>query len=129
MTLPKVDPNKFLRHLKNEYENGKTIQAIADDLGKSYHYVHHWLSYVGVTLRKRGGHTYGNRNPDYEDYTGPDRAEVGARMKVMYEQGSSRREVASKFNTSEQTARTMMKEAGTVFRDPGPVTRKARKVT
>ncbi|MFI9780572.1 helix-turn-helix domain-containing protein [Streptomyces sp. NPDC051956] len=43
--------------LKAAYEGGASIRSIADSTGRSYGFVHHILTEVGVTLRQRGGAT------------------------------------------------------------------------
>lgn len=41
--------------LKKEYEEGRSIRAIAEAHGRSYGFVHRVLSESGVPLRSRGG--------------------------------------------------------------------------
>ncbi len=45
--------------LKNKYEAGESIRALAQETGRSYGFVHRMLSESGVTLRGRGGATRG----------------------------------------------------------------------
>ena len=45
--------------LKNKYESGESIRALAQETGRSYGFVHRMLSESGVTLRGRGGATRG----------------------------------------------------------------------
>ncbi|POX55073.1 transcriptional regulator [Streptomyces sp. Ru71] len=41
--------------LKREYEQGRSIRAIAEAHGRSYGFVHRVLTEAGVPLRPRGG--------------------------------------------------------------------------
>lgn len=41
--------------LKEKYEKGASIRALAASTGRSYGFVHRVLSEAGVTLRSRGG--------------------------------------------------------------------------
>ncbi|MEV0977642.1 helix-turn-helix domain-containing protein [Streptomyces sp. NPDC049915] len=41
--------------LKKEYEEGRSIRAIAEAHGRSYGFVHRVLREAGVPLRTRGG--------------------------------------------------------------------------
>lgn len=43
--------------LKNKYEAGASIRALAEASGRSYGFVHRILSESGATLRGRGGAT------------------------------------------------------------------------
>jgi len=43
--------------LRRQYEQGRSIRAIAADTGRSYGFVHRVLMESGVTLRSRGGAT------------------------------------------------------------------------
>ena len=43
--------------LRRQYEQGRSIRAIAADTGRSYGFVHRMLMESGVTLRSRGGAT------------------------------------------------------------------------
>lgn len=50
--------------LKKKYENGTSIRALADDLQRSYGFVHRLLLESGASLRGRGGsNTNLNRTP------------------------------------------------------------------
>lgn len=41
--------------IKEQYESGMPIRAIAEKCGRSYGFVHYMLVGVGVRLRRRGG--------------------------------------------------------------------------
>lgn len=41
--------------LKEKYETGASIRALAESTGRSYGFVHRVLSEAGVKLRSRGG--------------------------------------------------------------------------
>ena len=41
--------------LVRRYRDGETIRQLADDLGRSYGFVHGLLAEAGVELRSRGG--------------------------------------------------------------------------
>lgn len=43
--------------LRKQYEEGRSIRAIAKDTGRSYGFVHRVLQESGATLRGRGGAT------------------------------------------------------------------------
>jgi hypothetical protein len=43
--------------LRQQYEAGRSIRAIAKDTGRSYGFVHRVLQESGATLRGRGGAT------------------------------------------------------------------------
>ncbi len=43
--------------LRRQYEQGRSIRAIAADTGRSYGFVHRVLLESGATLRGRGGAT------------------------------------------------------------------------
>ncbi len=43
--------------LRSQYEQGRSIRAIAADTGRSYGFVHRVLLESGATLRGRGGAT------------------------------------------------------------------------
>lgn len=45
--------------LVERYNRGESIRALADDIGRSYGFVHGVLSEAGVTMRSRGGATRG----------------------------------------------------------------------
>ena len=46
---------KLAEKVKKEYEKGKSIRSLSDELGRSYGFVHRLLSESGVSLRGRGG--------------------------------------------------------------------------
>ncbi|MDT7788158.1 MAG: hypothetical protein QOF58_6577 [Pseudonocardiales bacterium] len=41
--------------LRAKYEKGASIRALAEDIGRSYGFVHRVLGETGVALRSRGG--------------------------------------------------------------------------
>ncbi|GAB2756293.1 helix-turn-helix domain-containing protein [Streptomyces bullii] len=43
--------------MKEQYQRGRSIRAIAEDHGRSYGFVHRVLTEAGVSLRSRGGDT------------------------------------------------------------------------
>ncbi len=45
--------------LVERYRNGETVREIAEDIGRSYGFVHGVLVESGVTMRGRGGATRG----------------------------------------------------------------------
>ncbi|MCV2393344.1 helix-turn-helix domain-containing protein [Actinotalea sp. M2MS4P-6] len=45
--------------LVQRYSKGESIRSIADDIGRSYGFVHGLLAESGVTMRSRGGATRG----------------------------------------------------------------------
>lgn len=45
--------------LVERYGRGESIRSMADDLGRSYGFVHGVLAEAGVTMRSRGGATRG----------------------------------------------------------------------
>ncbi len=45
--------------LVERYSRGDSIRAIADDIGRSYGFVHGMLAESGVPMRSRGGATRG----------------------------------------------------------------------
>ena len=53
--------DKLATDLKNKYEQGASIRALAEQSHRSYGFVHRVLSETGVTLRARGGATRGKR--------------------------------------------------------------------
>jgi Helix-turn-helix domain len=53
--------DKLATDLKNKYEQGASIRALAEHSHRSYGFVHRVLSETGVTLRARGGATRGKR--------------------------------------------------------------------
>jgi hypothetical protein len=51
------DRESLSSRLKNRYESGESIRALAADSGRSYGFVHRILSESGASLRGRGGAT------------------------------------------------------------------------
>jgi Helix-turn-helix domain len=49
--------DKLTSQLVTKYENGASIRQLAEDIGRSYGFVHGLLIEAGVTLRGRGGNT------------------------------------------------------------------------
>lgn len=47
------------KSLVQRYERGESIRSMADDIGRSYGFVHGVLVEAGVTMRTRGGATRG----------------------------------------------------------------------
>lgn len=47
------------KSLVGRYERGESIRSMADDIGRSYGFVHGVLVEAGVTMRTRGGATRG----------------------------------------------------------------------
>lgn len=45
--------------LVERYERGESIRSMADDIGRSYGFVHGVLAEAGVAMRSRGGATRG----------------------------------------------------------------------
>ncbi len=45
--------------LVERYSQGESIRSIADDIGRSYGFVHGLLAESGVSMRSRGGATRG----------------------------------------------------------------------
>lgn len=45
--------------LVDRYNRGESIRSLADDIGRSYGFVHGVLTESGVTMRSRGGATRG----------------------------------------------------------------------
>ena len=45
--------------LVSRYERGESIRSMAEDIGRSYGFVHGVLKESGVTMRSRGGATRG----------------------------------------------------------------------
>lgn len=45
--------------LVERYNRGESIRSLADDIGRSYGFVHGVLAEAGVTMRSRGGATRG----------------------------------------------------------------------
>lgn len=50
--------------IKNRYESGSSIRDIAENIGRSYGFVHRVLGESGATLRGRGGNTRRSRKQD-----------------------------------------------------------------
>ncbi|MFF4710087.1 helix-turn-helix domain-containing protein [Streptomyces eurythermus] len=46
---------KLAREMKEQYEGGRSIRAIAEAYGRSYGFVHRVLTEMDVPLRSRGG--------------------------------------------------------------------------
>nr|WP_308288411.1 helix-turn-helix domain-containing protein [Streptomyces lavenduligriseus] len=46
---------KLAREMKEQYEGGRSIRAIAEAYGRSYGFVHRVLTETDVSLRGRGG--------------------------------------------------------------------------
>lgn len=53
------DRRKLATDLKNRYDAGESIRALATTTGRSYGFVHRLLTETGVKLRQRGGATRG----------------------------------------------------------------------
>lgn len=51
------DRDTLSRKLKDRYEGGASIRALAEESGRSYGFVHRILSESGASLRGRGGAT------------------------------------------------------------------------
>ena len=51
------DRAKMATDLKNRYDAGESIRALAVATGRSYGFIHRILTEQGVTLRGRGGST------------------------------------------------------------------------
>jgi len=51
------DRSKLATDLKQRYDSGESIRALAAETGRSYGFVHRLLTETGVTLRGRGGAT------------------------------------------------------------------------
>lgn len=49
--------DKLAEELKQRYDEGESIRALAETHGRSYGFVHRILTESGVTLRGRGGAT------------------------------------------------------------------------
>ncbi|MDB1088433.1 helix-turn-helix domain-containing protein [Streptomyces sp. ACA25] len=52
---------KLAADLKQKYESGASIRALAEETGRSYGFVHRMLSEADVSLRGRGGATRGRK--------------------------------------------------------------------
>ncbi|MFI0187011.1 helix-turn-helix domain-containing protein [Streptomyces sp. NPDC017082] len=55
---------KLAREMKEQYEKGLSIRAIAEAHGRSYGFVHRVLSETDVPLRTRGGDRVAVRRPE-----------------------------------------------------------------
>ena len=53
------DRDALAKTLKNKYDSGVSIRALAEESGRSYGFVHRILSESGTNLRGRGGATRG----------------------------------------------------------------------
>ncbi|WP_024288633.1 helix-turn-helix domain-containing protein [Cellulomonas sp. KRMCY2] len=51
--------NDLSASLAARYNRGESIRSMADDIGRSYGFVHGVLVEAGVTMRSRGGATRG----------------------------------------------------------------------
>ena len=51
------DRDKLAYDLKDRYDAGESIRALALSTGRSYGFIHRLLKETGVTLRGRGGST------------------------------------------------------------------------
>jgi transposase len=51
------DRDKLAYDLKDRYDGGESIRALAVSTGRSYGFIHRLLKETGVTLRGRGGST------------------------------------------------------------------------
>ena len=51
------DRARMATDLKNRYDSGESIRALALATGRSYGFIHRILTEQGVTLRGRGGST------------------------------------------------------------------------
>jgi hypothetical protein len=51
------DRSKLATDLKDRYDSGESIRALASATGRSYGFIHRLLRETGVTLRGRGGAT------------------------------------------------------------------------
>ena len=54
-----ADRSKLATDLKQRYDAGESIRALASTTGRSYGFIHRILTETGVTLRGRGGATRG----------------------------------------------------------------------
>jgi hypothetical protein len=52
---PGPDRDKVAEDLEKKYDSGASIQALADETGRSYGGVHRLLEDAGATFRSRGG--------------------------------------------------------------------------
>jgi hypothetical protein len=51
------DRDKLARSLRDRYDAGESIRALAISTGRSYGFIHRILKETGVKLRSRGGAT------------------------------------------------------------------------
>ena len=54
-----ADRSKLATDLRQRYDAGESIRALASTTGRSYGFIHRILTETGVTLRGRGGATRG----------------------------------------------------------------------
>jgi Helix-turn-helix domain len=54
------DRSELANNLKNRYDSGESIRALANATGRSYGFIHRLLTETGVELRGRGGATRGS---------------------------------------------------------------------
>jgi hypothetical protein len=54
-----ADRSKLATDLKQRYDAGESIRALASTTGRSYGFIHRILTETGVNLRSRGGATRG----------------------------------------------------------------------
>lgn len=52
-----ADRSRLATDLKNRYNSGESIRALASATGRSYGFIHRILTETGVALRGRGGAT------------------------------------------------------------------------
>jgi hypothetical protein len=55
------DRESLTTDLREKYESGASIRALAEQSGRSYGFVHRILSESGASLRGRGGATRGKK--------------------------------------------------------------------
>ncbi|KUJ40925.1 transcriptional regulator [Streptomyces rimosus subsp. rimosus] len=60
-TFQETQVAELAADLKEKYDSGASIRALAEETGRSYGFVHRVLSESGVTLRGRGGATRGKK--------------------------------------------------------------------
>lgn len=60
------DRESLAAQLKEQYDQGASIRALAESTGRSYGFVHRLLSESGVNLRGRGGATRGRSRQQAE---------------------------------------------------------------
>ncbi len=54
-----ADRSRLATDLRERYDAGESIRALANATGRSYGFIHRILTETGVTLRGRGGATRG----------------------------------------------------------------------